>query len=99
MKVLLIYPETPSTFWSFRNALKFVAKKSSEPPLGLLTVAALLPSDWEKQLVDMNIRPLRNEQILWADYVFISGMNVHTESIRELILLIIMNLMESIILF
>lgn len=80
MKILLVYPETPSTFWSFRHALKFVARKSSEPPLGLLTVAAILPENWEKKLVDLNVSELTDKQILWADYVFLSGMNVHIQS-------------------
>lgn len=85
MKVLMIYPETPGTFWSFRNALKFIAKKSSEPPLGLLTVAAMLPADWEKKLVDMNVSRLTDKQILWADFVFLSGMNVHFKSFKDVI--------------
>jgi radical SAM superfamily enzyme YgiQ (UPF0313 family) len=85
MKILLVYPETPHTFWSFHNALKFVSKKSSEPPLGLLTVAAILPDHWEKKLIDMNVSELKDKHIQWADYVFISGMNVHTESIKKVI--------------
>jgi radical SAM superfamily enzyme YgiQ (UPF0313 family) len=85
MKILLVYPETPLTFWSFRNALKFISKKSSEPPLGILTVAALLPDHWEKKLIDMNVSTLKDEHLNWADYVFISGMNVHSESINEVI--------------
>jgi radical SAM superfamily enzyme YgiQ (UPF0313 family) len=85
MKILLVYPETPSSFWSFKNALKFVAKKVAEPPLGLITVAALLPEDWEKKLIDMNISKLEDKQILWADYVFLSGMNIQIKSFREVI--------------
>ncbi len=85
MKILLINPETPATFWSFRNALKFISKKSSEPPLGLLTVAALLPQDWEKKLVDMNVSRLTDEQLRWADYVFITGMNIQKKSMQEVI--------------
>lgn len=85
MKILLVYPETPSSFWSFKDALKFVAKKVAEPPLGLITVAALLPGDWEKKLVDMNISKLEDKQILWADYVFLSGMNIQIKSFREVI--------------
>lgn len=85
MKILLVYPETPTTFWSFRNALKFISKKSSEPPLGLLTVASMLPETWEKQLIDMNVSSLKNDHIKWADYVFISGMNVHAKSMRKII--------------
>ncbi len=85
MKILLVYPETPSTFWSFRHALKFIAKKSTEPPLGLLTVAALLPERWEKRLVDMNVTKLKDRHLRWADYVFLSGMNIHIDSFRRVI--------------
>ncbi|HFE62957.1 MAG TPA: DUF4070 domain-containing protein [Caldithrix sp.] len=85
MKVLLVYPETPDTFWSFRNALKFISKKSSEPPLGLLTVAALLPESWESKLIDMNVSPLSDRNIIWADYVFLTGMNVHRDSMKAVI--------------
>ncbi len=72
MKILLIYPEYPVTFWSFKYALRFVSKKAAYPPLGLLTVAALLPAEWEKKLVDMNVKTLDDRDLLWADYVFIS---------------------------
>ena len=85
MKILLIYPETPSTFWSFRNALRFISKQSSEPPLGLLTVAAMLPENWEKKLIDMNVSQLKEEHLNWADYVFISGMNVHKQSFIDVV--------------
>ena len=85
MKILLVYPETPKTFWSFRDALKFVAKKSSEPPLGLLTVASILPKDWEKRLVDMNVTKLTDRDLIWADYVFLSGMNVHIQSFKKVV--------------
>lgn len=85
MKILLVYPETPSTFWSFKDALKFVAKKVAEPPLGLITVAALLPQEWEKKLIDMNIFALEDNHILWADLVFLSGMNIQMQSFREVI--------------
>jgi len=85
MKILLINPEIPSTFWSFRNALKFISKRSSEPPLGLLTVAAMLPGDWEKRLIDMNVSPLRDEDIGWADYVFLTGMAIQRSSFREVV--------------
>jgi len=85
MKILLIYPETPATFWSFRNALKFISKKSAEPPLGLLTIAAMLPQSWEKKLVDMNVSRLKDEQLQWADYIFLSGMNVHLTSFKKVV--------------
>jgi len=85
MKILLIYPEYPDTFWSFRHALKFISKKAAFPPLGLLTVAAMLPSDWQKKVVDLNVRRLNDAEILWADYVFISAMSVQKESAKEII--------------
>jgi radical SAM superfamily enzyme YgiQ (UPF0313 family) len=85
MKILLVYPETPSTFWSFKHALKFISKKSSEPPLGLITVAALLPKNWQKKLIDMNVTRLKDRDLLWADYVFLGGMNVHLPSFKKVI--------------
>jgi len=85
MKLLLINPETPSTFWSFKNALKFVSKKSSEPPLGLLTVAAMLPEHWQVKLIDMNVRPLKNDDLSWADMVFLTGMNIQRTSFQNVL--------------
>lgn len=83
--ILLVYPEYPETFWSFRYALQFVSKKAAYPPLGLLTVAALLPNHWPKRLVDLNVRPLKDSDIAWADYVFISAMVVQKKSVQEII--------------
>ncbi|MBC8447262.1 MAG: B12-binding domain-containing radical SAM protein [Chloroflexi bacterium] len=85
MNVLLIYPEFPDTFWSFKHALKFIRKKASSPPLGLLTVAAMLPPEWPKRLVDVNVAKLTEEDLAWADYAFISGMTVQRESARQII--------------
>ena len=85
MKILLVYPEYPRTYWSFHYALKFISKKASFPPLGLLTIAAMLPGKWEKRLVDMNVKKLTDVDILWADYVFISAMVVQKESVRAVI--------------
>ena len=85
MKILLVYPRYPDTFWSFRHALKFVSKKANFPPLGLVTVAAMLPGEWEKRLVDLNVHSLSDENIRWADYVFVSAMVVQKESAREVI--------------
>ena len=85
MKILLVYPQYPDTFWSFRHALKIASKKASFPPLGLLTVAAMLPTEWEKKLVDMNATTLIDKDIKWADYVFISAMVVQKESVKEVI--------------
>ncbi len=85
MKILLVNPETPSTFWSFNNALRFVSKKAMLPPLGLLTVAAMLPKQWEKRLVDMAVTKLRERDIRWADYVFITGMFIQRHSVKRVI--------------
>ncbi len=85
MKILLVYPEFPDTFWSFKHALKFIRKKAVAPPLGLLTVAAMLPPDWEKRLVDLNVISLTQDDLAWADYVFVSAMIVQRDSARALI--------------
>jgi radical SAM superfamily enzyme YgiQ (UPF0313 family) len=85
MNILLIYPEFPDTFWSFKHALKFIHKKSSSPPLGLLTVAAMLPATWEKRLVDMNVQNLKDSDLAWADMVLISAMTVQRDSTLDVI--------------
>ena len=85
MRVLLVYPEFPDTFWSFKHALKFVAKRAASPPLGLLTVAALLPASWEVRLADLNIRPLGEKDLAWAELVFISAMTVQRASAARVI--------------
>ncbi len=85
MKTLMIYPLIPDTFWSFKHALRFIRRKASNPPLGLLTVAAMLPKDWEKRVVDLNVRPLREADLNWADMVFISAMSVQQKSAADII--------------
>ncbi|MBO8131974.1 MAG: B12-binding domain-containing radical SAM protein [Candidatus Marinimicrobia bacterium] len=85
MNVILIYPKLPETFWSFKYALKFISKKSAYPPLGLLTVASLLPEDWNKKLVDMNTSALKDKDLIWADYAFISAMEIQKESVKEVV--------------
>ena len=85
MNTLLIYPAFPDTFWSFRHALKFIRKKSAYPPLGLLTVAAMLPADWPKRLIDINVSKLTEKDLEWADTVFISAIAVQRESARQII--------------
>ncbi len=69
MRVLLVYPEFPDTFWSFRDALKFVGKKASMPPTGLLTIASMLPAEWEKRLVDMNVKTLDDKELEYSMYM------------------------------
>ena len=73
MKVLLVYPEFPDTFWSFKHALPFQGKRSAFPPLGLLTISAMLPPHWQKRMVDLNVQRLKDSDLAWADVVFFSG--------------------------
>lgn len=84
MNVLLVYPRHPDTFWSFQHVLRFVGKRSAFPPLGLLTVAALLPAEWTLKLVDANVEPLGDADIAWADWVMLSGMIVHHAHAKDI---------------
>ncbi len=84
MNILLVYPEFPDTFWSFKHALKFVGKRSALPPLGLLTVAAMLPPEWPVRLVDMNVRKVTEKDLAWADCAFISAMIVQRDPARRI---------------
>ncbi len=83
MNVLLVNPKYPGSFWGYEHALKFISRKATQPPLGLLTVAAMLPESWDKRLADMNVRSLRDKDLRWADVVFISAMIVQKESVYE----------------
>ncbi len=85
MHALLLYPGFPDTFWSFKHALKFIRKRASLPPLGLLTVAALLPEEWDKRLIDVNVQPLTDRDLAWADVVLLSAMIVQRPSAEALI--------------
>ena len=85
MKVLLINPEFPDTYWSFRHALPFEGKRCAFPPLGLLTVSALLPPSWERRLIDLNIESLRTSDIDWADIVFATAMLVQKDSLKQVV--------------
>jgi radical SAM superfamily enzyme YgiQ (UPF0313 family) len=85
MNILLVSPKSPDTFWSYKYALRFISKRAAFPPLGLLTVAGMLPSSWNLKLVDLNVSSLRDWHIRWADYVMISGMIVHKDSVREIV--------------
>jgi len=83
MRILLVAPRTPDTFWSFKHALRFVSKQAAHPPLGLLTVAGMLPREWECRLVDMNVSRLRDKDIQWADYVMLSAMLIQKNGVEE----------------
>lgn len=85
MNILLVYPEFPDTFWSFKHALEFVGKRSALPPLGLLTIAAMLPREWSLRLVDVNVRGITDKDLAWADCAFISAMVVQRESTRRIV--------------
>lgn len=85
MNTLMIYPEIPDTFWSFKHAVKFVNKKATNPPLGLLTIASMLPQEWVIRLVDQNVTLLTDEDIRWADLIMISAMEVQQESTHTVI--------------
>src|SRR5829696_7244103 len=85
MKILLVNPEFPDTYWSFRHALSFEGKRCAYPPLGLLTVSALLPPDWERRLIDLNVEPLKTSDIDWADMVFATAMLVQKDSLKQVV--------------
>lgn len=85
MNILLVSPRTPDTFWSFHHVLPFVGKKAAFPPLGLLTIAAMLPDAWRIRLVDLNVTRLTDADVDWADAVFVSAMIVHEHSARQII--------------
>lgn len=85
MKILIVQPQFPDTFWSFKYALRFISRKASQPPLGLLTVAAMLPDVWEKRFVDLNVTKLHDNDIVWADYVFLGAMSVQLASTKTII--------------
>jgi radical SAM superfamily enzyme YgiQ (UPF0313 family) len=85
MRVLLVNPEFPDTYWSFRHALSFEGKRSAYPPLGLLTVAAMLPRSWERRLIDMEVRRLDDADIEWADMIFVTGMLIQKDAVARVV--------------
>ena len=85
MNALLVYPQFPDTYWSFKHALSFVGKRAAQPPLGLMTVAALLPASWNKRLVDTNVERLRDRDLAWADVVMLSGMHIQRETLAAIV--------------
>ncbi len=85
MKALLIYPKYPDTFWGFKYALKFVSKMAAHPPLGLLTVASMLPMDWQIKLLDLNVKALKDKDIKGADIVLISAISIQKDSVKDIV--------------
>ncbi|MBN1767028.1 MAG: DUF4070 domain-containing protein [Prolixibacteraceae bacterium] len=85
MNILMVYPKYPDSFWSFTHVLRFISKKAAVPPLGLVTVSAMLPSNWNKKLLDLNITSLSTGDLIWADYVFISAMYIQKESVNSIL--------------
>jgi radical SAM superfamily enzyme YgiQ (UPF0313 family) len=85
MNALLVYPQFPETFWSFKYALSFLGKRAAQPPLGLMTIAALLPKNWSKRLIDTNVERLRDRDLDWADVVLLSGMHIQLDALRAIV--------------
>jgi radical SAM superfamily enzyme YgiQ (UPF0313 family) len=84
-KVLLVYPEFPLSYWGFQYSLRIFGKKAMHPPLSLITAAALCPREWEYRLIDLNIETLSDEDIRWADMVFLTAMGIQTKSLYEVV--------------
>jgi len=86
MKALLVYPaHLPQTYWSFSGALPYIERRAAFPPLGLITLAAMLPEHWDLRLIDMNVAALRDSDLLWADVVLTSTMVVQAPSLAEVV--------------
>ena len=83
MRILFVYPVFPKTFWSYEKILELVNRKVLLPPLGLVTVAALLPQEWEMKLVDRNVRDVTDAEWDWAELVVISGMIVQKDDMKQ----------------
>src|SRR3982750_3555445 len=85
MHALLVHPRTPPTYWGFQHSLPIAGKAASLPPLGLLSLAPLLPREWEIRVADENTEPLTDETLRWADVVFLTGMIIHAAGMREVL--------------
>jgi radical SAM superfamily enzyme YgiQ (UPF0313 family) len=85
MNALLVYPRTPDTYWSFRFALSLIGKRAAQPPLGLMTIAALLPKSWNKRLIDTNVERLKDSDLAWADVALIGGMHLQRENLTAIV--------------
>jgi len=85
VRILLVQAKSPSTYWSYEYSLPFLGKAAALPPLGLATLAALLPKQWEVRILDLHVAPLCDEDLAWADAVMVSGMLIQSDSIREVL--------------
>lgn len=85
MKALLIWPILPNSFWSYQETLDLAGLRSTNPPLGLITIASMLPSDWEVKLIDRNVRLETAADWEWCDLVIISAMIIQQQDLRDLI--------------
>lgn len=86
VKVLMVWPRFPSSFWSFGGMMELIPEETIHPPLGLITVAALCPKSWTLKLLDRSFDDLTDADILWADLVMLSGMRVQRDDIRATLL-------------
>jgi radical SAM superfamily enzyme YgiQ (UPF0313 family) len=75
LKVLMVWPRFPPSFWGFEGVLEMIPERAMTPPLGLITVAALCPASWNLRLLDHAFEELRDEDLLWADLVMVSAMH------------------------
>jgi radical SAM superfamily enzyme YgiQ (UPF0313 family) len=87
LKVLMVWPRVPNSFWGHQHTSKLIPERAPVPPLGLITVAALCPKDWTIRLIDQNVEEVRDDDILAADLVMVSGMRVQTQALREILVL------------
>jgi radical SAM superfamily enzyme YgiQ (UPF0313 family) len=85
LKVLLVWPKIPNSFWTFTGMMEVLPEKVVMPPLGLITVAALCPESWTLRLVDLGVEELTDEDILWADLVMVSAMTVQRDGLQEVL--------------
>jgi len=85
MKALLLWPIMPSSFWSYQESLDLAGLRATSPPLGLITVAAMLPREWEIRFADRNVYPETDADWDWCDLVIISAMIVQKQDFTDLI--------------
>src|SRR5438067_5393305 len=84
MRALLVHPRTPATYWGFQHSLPIAGKAASLPPLGLLSLAPLLPKHWELRVADENVADVPDDALRWADVVLLTGMMIHAQPMRAL---------------